>query len=164
MRPQTRGHNSVKSEPIFKIFVTGRFPGTFSVKCSLLKVPVHLAYCCHTFLRNRNVVKQAINDKLQGSVSKYLDCGGVVNNQRKKGLLLNLPVFFKSVNIWQSYKQERGCLVHFLLAVRWPGTHSARDNHVFACNYQTFADFKNVFTVRLSNKPFLNRLLTTPSR
>ena len=28
--------------------------------------------------------------------------------------LCTLPVsdFFKSVNIWQSYKQERGCLVH----------------------------------------------------
>ena len=29
----------------------------------------------------------------------------------------------KSVNIWQSYKQERDCLVHFLrlIAVCWPG-------------------------------------------
>ena len=29
----------------------------------------------------------------------------------------------KSLNIWQSYKQERDCLVHFLslLAVCWPG-------------------------------------------
>jgi len=23
--------------------------------------------------------------------------------------------FFKSVNIWQSYQQERGCIVHFVL-------------------------------------------------
>jgi len=30
--------------------------------------------------------KQAINDKLQGSVATYLRCGGVVNNQIKKGL------------------------------------------------------------------------------
>jgi len=47
--------------------------------------------------------KQAISDKLQGSVATYLRCGGVVNNQIKKGLLLNLQVkiFFKSVNIWQ---------------------------------------------------------------
>jgi len=29
--------------------------------------------------------KQAINDKLQGSVVTYLRCGGVVNNQIKKG-------------------------------------------------------------------------------
>ena len=37
----------------------------------------------------------------------------------------------KSVNIWQSYKQQRDCLR--LLAVRWPGAQSARDNHVLAC-------------------------------
>jgi len=30
--------------------------------------------------------KKAINDKLQGSVVTYLRCGGVVNNQIKKGL------------------------------------------------------------------------------
>jgi len=36
--------------------------------------------------------KQAINDKLQGSVATYLSCGGVVNNQIKKGLLLSLRV------------------------------------------------------------------------
>ena len=35
---------------------------------------------------------QAINDKLQGSVATYLKCGGVVNNQSKKGLLLSLSV------------------------------------------------------------------------
>jgi len=58
--------------------------------------------------------KQAINDKLQDSVAAYLGCGGVVNEQIKKSLLLSLRVnFFKSVNIWQSYKQERDCLVHF---------------------------------------------------
>jgi len=63
-------------------------------------------------------VKQAINDKLQGSVAAYLRCGGVVNNQIKKGLLLSLSeFFFKSVNIWQSYKQNRDCIVHLCA---WP--------------------------------------------
>jgi len=38
--------------------------------------------------------KHAINDKLQGSVATYLECGGVVNNQIKKGLLLSLQVNF----------------------------------------------------------------------
>jgi len=58
--------------------------------------------------------KQAINDKLQGSIATYLRYGEVFNNQIKKGLLLSLRViFFKSVNISQSYKQERDCLVHF---------------------------------------------------
>jgi len=36
--------------------------------------------------------KQAINDKLQGSVATYLRCGRVVNHQIKKGLLLSLWV------------------------------------------------------------------------
>ena len=60
--------------------------------------------------------KQAINNKLQGSVSTYLRCGGVVNNQIKKSLLLSLWVkkFLKSVNVWQSYKQERDCLMLFV--------------------------------------------------
>jgi len=30
--------------------------------------------------------KQALNDKLQGSLATYLRCDGVVNNQIKKGL------------------------------------------------------------------------------
>jgi len=56
--------------------------------------------------------KQALKDKLQAT---YLRCGGVLNNQIKKGLLLSLQVnFFKSVYIWQTYKKERDCLVHFL--------------------------------------------------
>ena len=38
------------------------------------------------------LAKQAINDKLQGSVAAYLRCGGNVNNQTKKGLLLTLRV------------------------------------------------------------------------
>ena len=41
---------------------------------------------CETLLS----AKQAINDKLQGSVVTYLRCGGVLNNEIKKGLLLSL--------------------------------------------------------------------------
>jgi len=60
------------------------------------------------------LAKQAISDKLQCSVATYLRCDVVVNNRIKKGLLLSLRVKkIKSMNIWQSYKQERGCLVHF---------------------------------------------------
>ena len=36
--------------------------------------------------------KQAINDKLRGSVAAYLRCGGVVNYQIKKGVLLSVRV------------------------------------------------------------------------
>ena len=61
--------------------------------------------------------KQSINDKLQGNVATYLRCSEVFNNQIKKVLLLSLWVkkkLLKSVNIWQTYKQERGCLMHFV--------------------------------------------------
>jgi len=41
--------------------------------------------------------KQAIKDKLQGSVAAYLSCGGVVNKQIKKVLLLSqgVELFFE---------------------------------------------------------------------
>ena len=47
---------------------------------------------CHTTLWNINVGKQAINDRLQGSVATDLRCGGDVNNQIKTDLLLSLSV------------------------------------------------------------------------
>ena len=84
--------------------------------------------------------KQPNNDELQGSVATYLRCGVVVNNQIKKGLLVSLwVIFFKSVNIWQSYKQERDCLVHFLglLAACWPGAQW--DNHALASNFAKYS-------------------------
>ena len=87
--------------------------------------------------------KQAVNDKLQGSVATYLRCGGVVINQIKKSLLLNVRVktFLKSVNIWQSNKQERGCLTHFacLANTLLKDEESARDDHVFACNFAKYS-------------------------
>ena len=86
--------------------------------------------------------KQAINDTLQGSVATYLRCGGVVSNKIKKGLLLSLRVKknLKSVNIWQSYKQERGCLMRFarLANTLLKDEESARDNHVVACNFSKY--------------------------
>jgi len=43
----------------------------------------------------------------------------------------------KLANIWQSHKQERGCLVHFarLANTLLTDEESARDNHVFAGNF-----------------------------
>jgi len=69
--------------------------------------------------------KQALNSKLQGSVATRFRCGGVVNNQIKKGLLLSVWV-----NIWQNYKQECGCLMHFarLANTLLKDEESARDN------------------------------------
>ena len=107
--------------------VDGKFLGKFVVKW-ILKVPPHLAYVAALPCETLTSAKQAINNKLRGRVGTYLRCGRVVNNQIRKRLLLRLPViFFKSVNIWQSYKQERDCLVYdlSLLAVCWPGVQSA---------------------------------------
>jgi len=60
----------------------------------MLKIPPLLAYVdsipCETLMS----AKQAVNDKLQGSVATYLRGGGVVNNQIKTGLLLSLRVNF----------------------------------------------------------------------
>jgi len=49
-------------------------------------------------------------------------------------------MFFKSVNFWQSYKQERGCLMHFacLANTLLKGEESARDIHVLACNFAKY--------------------------
>ena len=86
--------------------------------------------------------KWAINDKLQGSVAAYLRCGGIVNNQIKKGLLLSAWV--KKIKIGEylaMVQQKCDCLVHFLplLAVFWPDAQSARDNHAVACNFAKYS-------------------------
>ena len=47
-----------------------------------LKIPPHLAYVATPPCETLMSAKQAINDKLQGSVATYLRCGGVVNNQK----------------------------------------------------------------------------------
>jgi len=46
----------------------------------------------------------------------------------------------KSVNIWQSYKQESGCLMHFvrLANTMLKDEESARDNHDFACDFAKY--------------------------
>jgi len=99
----------------FKKFFTGKFLDKFVVKW-ILRLPPHLACVatlpCETWIS----ANQAIDDKLQDSVATYLRCDGVVNIQIKIGLLFSLWVKkFKSANIWQFYKQGRGCLMHFAL-------------------------------------------------
>ena len=93
--------------------------------------------------------KQAISDKLQRSVATYLRRGGVLNNQIKKSLLLSLWVnfFMKSVNIRQSSKQERGCLVHFARSAYTllKDEESAWDNHVLACKFAKYLRIKFFF-------------------
>ena len=82
--------------------------------------------------------KQAINDKLRGSVATYLRYGGVVNNHIEKGLRVE---FFLNRWIFGSYKQERGCLMHFahLANTLLKDIESARDYHVLACKFAKYS-------------------------
>ena len=68
------------------------------------------------------------------------------------------------VNIWQSYKWERGCLMHFarLANTLLKTKKSAWDNHVFACNFAKYSPILIFVTLRLNDKLFLIWLLTTP--
>jgi len=84
-----------------KYFFTENFFDKFAVKW-ILKIPSHLAYVATLPWETSMSAKQAIIDNFQCSVAIYLRCGWVVDNQIMKG-------FFKSVNIWQSYKQSRSC-------------------------------------------------------
>jgi len=58
-------------------FFTVRFLGKFAVKW-ILKIPLQLAYVATLPCETLMSAKQAINDKLQGSVATYLRCSGVV--------------------------------------------------------------------------------------
>ena len=51
--------------------------------------------------------KQAINDKLQGSVATHLKCGRVVNNQIRKGVVLSVPVIFFTIGKYLAKLQVR---------------------------------------------------------
>jgi len=47
-------------------------------------------------------------------------------------------IFFKSVNIWQSYSRECGCLMHFARLANTlmkKDEESARNNHVLVFNF-----------------------------
>jgi len=86
VEPQTHNlkQNSVKYEPIKQFFL-----GKFVVKW-ILKLPSHLAYVATLPCETLMSTKQAINDKLQGSITTYLKCDRVINNQIKKCLLVIL--------------------------------------------------------------------------
>ena len=92
--------------------------------------------------------KQTINDQLQGSVAAFSMCAGIVKNQINKGLLLSLWVQkLQLLNIWQSYPQERNCLVHFVCLANalLKGGESAWNNLVLACNFAKYSPIYNFF-------------------
>jgi len=94
-------------------------------------------------LCNSNVRKQAINDKLQGSVAGYFRGGGVVNKQTKKGLLLeSVTNFFFKIDEYLAQLQASivGCLVHFVrLANTLLKEEESADNHVLASNFAKYS-------------------------
>jgi len=55
----------------FTIFFTGRFLSKFAVKL-ILNIPPHLAYVAALPCETLMSAKQAINDKLQGSVAIFM--------------------------------------------------------------------------------------------
>jgi len=55
-----------------------------------------------------------ISYKLQGSVATYLACGGVVDSQSKKGLLLSLSVKNFKIGEYLAKLQARTWLSHAL--------------------------------------------------
>jgi len=73
----------------FKKNLIKRFLGKFAIK-RILKILLHLAYVATLPSETLMSAEQAINNKLQGSVGTYFRCGGVVNDQIKKGLLLSV--------------------------------------------------------------------------
>ena len=75
----------------FEYFFTGKSLGKFAVKW-ISKIPPYLAYVATLPCETLMSAKQTTNDKLQSSVATYIRCGGVVNKQIKKGLLLSVRV------------------------------------------------------------------------
>jgi len=61
---------------------------------------------------------------------------------------------FQLVNIWQSYKQERGCLMHFapLANTLLKDEESTRDDNVLACNFAIYLPILILLNFRLSYK------------
>ena len=68
------------------------------------------------------------------------------------------------MNIWQSYKQERDCLVHFerLANTLLKDGKGAQNNHFLLVTLLNINRFSFFFTRRFSNKFSLIWLLTTP--
>jgi len=100
-----------------------------------------------------------INNKLQGSVGKSVTGLFIITKLRKVYCRDCQWKKLKLVNIWQSYKEQRGCLT--LCA---PGQHTAQTqsaSHSCLQLCQIFTDLKKIID-RLSNKAFLIWLTTPP--
>ena len=81
------------------------------------------------------LAKQAINDKLQGSVATYFRYGEVVNKYIEKSRRVEKK--FK-IGEYLAKLQARAWLSHALCA---PGQHTANapNNHVLACKFAKYS-------------------------
>ena len=87
-------------------FLTGRFLSKFAVK-RILNISPHLAYVATLPCEILMSAKQAINDNIQCSVATYFRCGGIVNSQIKKGLLLSQRVKKNKIGEYLAKLQAR---------------------------------------------------------
>jgi len=122
-------------------FFTERFLGKFAVK-RMSKIPQYRAYVATLPCKTLMSAKQAINDKLQGSVATCLKHGRVVDNRIKKGLLLSLTEFF--LNRWIFGKvTSKNVIVSCTFSVVQQCVDQAHrvheTNHVLACNFAKYS-------------------------
>ena len=63
--------------------------------------------------------------------------------------------------MWQSYKQERGCLMHFarLANTLLKDEESAWDNHVFACKFAKYSPILIFFHSQTQQWTFLDLVI-----
>ena len=71
----------------------------------------------------------------------------------------------KSVNIWQSYKQQSGCLMHFarLANTLLKDKESTRDSRVFDCIFDKYLPILNFFHSQTQRKTFLTLFINNPT-
>jgi len=113
----------------------------------MVKLPSFFAYVATLLCETSSSAKQTTNDKIKGSVTTYLRCDGVVNNQIKKGLLLSLRVKKNEVSEYLAKLQARAWLSHALCApanTLLNNEESARDNHALACNFAKYLPIKKI--------------------
>jgi len=104
---------------------------------------------------------------LQGSVAKYKTCGGVVDSQSKKGLLLSLSVKKFKIGEYLAKLQARTWLSHalsssfrsVLLYVYISGFIfftflGSSTRHVLACNFAKYLPISNIFVTDRLSKNF----------
>jgi len=126
----------------FQNSFTGWFSSKFSVKWVIIRNLTIPCICCHTTLRNINVRKQAINDKLQGTVVTYLRCGEL-SITKLRNLYCWVSQWKLFFNRWILAKLQARTLLSHALSLYFSsvltGAHSAWDNDGLVCNFAKYS-------------------------